>query len=322
MGVNLKDIVPHEPLEFEQLNGRTIAIDALNTLYQFLASIRQPDGTPLMNSKGEVTSHLTGLLYRTSNLLKLGIKPVFVFDGVPHKLKHHELERRAEFKKESQEEWQKAKDEGRIEDALKHAKRTSRFTDEMLKDSKLLLEYMGIPFIQAPSEGESQCAYMCLKGEAWAVGSQDYDALLFGAPRVVKGLTLSGKMELSMIELDRTLSSLGVSREQLVDIAILVGTDFNEGVHGIGPKKGLKAVKENRLGEFQVDFDFNEIRDIFLKPKTTDDYEVKWGLADEKGLVEFLCRRHDFSESRVVNAARELVERQKAFTQQNLSKWF
>ncbi|MBM3309577.1 MAG: flap endonuclease-1 [Candidatus Altiarchaeales archaeon] len=322
MGVNLKDIVPHEPLEFGQLKGRTIAVDALNTLYQFLASIRQPDGTPLMNSSGEVTSHLTGLLYRTSNLLRLGIKPVFVFDGKPHKLKHHELERRAEFKKESQEEWQKARDEGRIEDALKHAKRTSRMTDEMLADSKTLLDYMGVPFIQAPSEGEAQCAYMCLKGEAWAVGSQDYDALLFGAPRVVKGLTLSGKMELSMIELDKTLSSLGVTREQLVDVAILVGTDFNEGVHGIGPKKGLKAVKEDKMGEFQMEVDLNEVRSIFLKPETTDVYEVKWGVADENGLVEFLCKRHDFSQARVVNAARELVESQKAFTQQSLSKWF
>ncbi|MFH1126307.1 MAG: flap structure-specific endonuclease, partial [Candidatus Altiarchaeota archaeon] len=243
-------------------------------------------------------------------------------DGEPPKLKHHELERRAEFKKESYEEWEKARKEGRIEDALKHAKRTSRFTDEMLADSKRLLDYMGIPYIQSPSEGEAQCVHLCLKNDAWAVGSQDYDALLFGAPRLVKGLTLSGKIELSLVELDKTLSSLGVTREQLVDIAILVGTDFNDGVRGIGPKKGLKAVKEGTMQELGIDFNMGEIRDIFLKPKVTDDYMVKWGMADEKSLMEFLCGRHDFSHTRVVNAARELVERQKAFSQQSLDRWF
>lgn len=322
MGVNLKDIVPHQILDFEQLHGKTIAIDALNTLYQFLASIRQPDGTPLMNSGGEVTSHLTGLLYRTSNLLKLGIKPIFVFDGEPPELKHHELQKRAEFKKESHAEWEKAKSEGRLEDALKYAKRTSRLTDEMLADSKQLLDYMGVPYIQAPSEGEAQCVHICLKNEAWAVGSQDYDALLFGAPRLVKGLTLSGKIELSLVDLSKTLEALGITREQLVDVAILVGTDFNDGVKGVGPKKGLKAVKENRMKELEIDFDLNEIRNIFLKPKVTDDYNIKWGSTDEKALVEFLCKKHNFSETRVVNAAHELLERQKAFSQQSLDRWF
>lgn len=322
MGVNLKDIVPHQPLDFEQLHGKTIAVDALNTLYQFLASIRQPDGTPLMNSRGEITSHLTGLLYRTSNLLNLGIKPVFVFDGEPPELKHHELERRADFKRESEEEWDRAMKEGRLEDALKHAKRTSRLTDEMLADAKMLLEYMGVPCIQAPSEGEAQCVHLCLKNEAWAVGSQDYDALLFGAPRLVKGLTLSGKMELSLVELEKTLEALGVTREQLIDVAILVGTDYNEGVRGIGPKKGVKCVKENRLSELEIGFDLDEVRGLFLKPNVTDDYEIKWGVADEAMLVEFLCRKHDFSQTRVVNAARELVERQKAFSQQSLDRWF
>jgi len=322
MGVNLKDIVPHQELSFDQLHGKTIAVDALNTLYQFLASIRQPDGTPLMNSRGEITSHLTGLLYRTSNLLKLGIKPVFVFDGQPPKLKHQELQRRADFKKESREEWETAKSEGRLEDALKHAKRTSRLTDEMLEDSKRLLDLMGVPHIQAPSEGEAQCVHLCIKGEAWAVGSQDYDALLFGAPKLVKGLTLSGKIELSLVELSSTLECLGITREQLVDVAILVGTDFNEGVRGIGPKKGLKAVKENRLSELEIGFDLDEVRGIFLNPKVDDDYTLKWGSADEQGLVEFLCGRHDFSQNRVVNAARELVARQKEFSQQSLDRWF
>ncbi|MDD5111989.1 MAG: flap endonuclease-1 [Candidatus Altiarchaeota archaeon] len=322
MGVNLKDIVSHQPIEFERLRGKTIAIDALNTLYQFLSSIRQPDGTPLMNSKGEVTSHLTGLLYRTSNLYNLGIRPIYVFDGKPPELKVRELERRAQLKRESREEWEKAKLEGRTEDALKHAKRTSRLTGAMLEDAKTLLGFMGVPYLQAPSEGEAQCVRLCQKNDAWAVGSQDYDALLFGAPRLVKGLTMSGKMELSLVELDKNLEALGINRNQLIDIALLVGTDFNDGINGIGPKKGLKAVKEGKVNELAAGIDMDELRRIFLEPDVTDDYEVNWGMADENRMVEFLSGRHDFSRTRVSSAARELVERQKSFTQKTLDRWF
>jgi len=261
MGVNLKAIVSHEPIDFEDLKGRVIAIDALNSLYQFLASIRQPDGTPLMDSKKRVTSHLSGLLYRTVRLVQIGIKPVYVFDGEPPELKKKEIEERREMKEEAEYEWEKAKREKRLEDAKKFAMRTSRLTEEMLNDSKNLLDYMGIPCVQAPSEGEAQCVHLCIKGDAWAVGSQDYDSLLLGAPRLVRGLTLSGTFELSIVHLNKVLKELNLNREQLIDIAILVGTDFNEGVKGIGPKKALKIVREGRLDEIrkELDFDFNAV---------------------------------------------------------------
>jgi len=237
MGVNLKDITPHEPIFFEDLKGKIIAIDALNTLYQFLASIRQPDGTPLMDSQGRVTSHLSGILYRTGRLVELGIKPIYVFDGEPPKLKRRELEGRAKIKKDAEAEWKKALEEKRLEDAKKFASRTSRLTDEMLEDSKKLISLMGIPWVQAPSEGEAQCVHLCRKGDAWGVGSQDYDSLLLGAERLVRGLTLSGRFELEIIHLEKALKELNLTREELVDIAILVGTDFNSGVKGIGPKR-------------------------------------------------------------------------------------
>ena len=322
MGVNLREIVRHEPLEFRDLKGKVIAIDALNSLYQFLSIIRQPDGTPLMDSNGRITSHLSGLFYRTTRLVELGIKPIYVFDGEPPVLKKREIEERKETKKEAEKEWQKALSEGRLEDAKKFAGRTSRFTDEMLKDSKDLLEYMGIPYVQAPSEGEAQCAYMCRKGDAWAVGSQDYDTLLFGAPRLVKGLNLSGKFELSIIHLDKVLHELNLSREELIDIAILVGTDFNEGVKGIGPKKALKVVTENRLGELGIDFDIDAIREIFLKPKVTDEYELNWTEPDRGSLIEFLCKGHDFSENRIEKAINNLKNALKELSQRDLSAWF
>lgn len=322
MGVNLKDIVPHEPLNFEDLKGKVIAIDALNSLYQFLASIRQPDGTPLMDSKNRVTSHLSGLLYRTVRLIQLGIKPIYVFDGEPPKLKEREIMQRRELKENAHYEWKKAIKEERLEDAKKFAQRTSKITEEMLDDSKKLLKFMGVPYVQAPSEGEAQCVELCKRNDSWAVGSQDYDALLLGAPRLVKGLTLSGTFELTMVYLEGVLSELQITREQLVDIAILVGTDFNDGIKGIGPKKALKIVRENRLGEIQFDFDFTEVKNIFLKPVVTDDYGLEWKNPDIDSMVEFLSKEHDFSGERVRRAGENLTTAFKEFSQKGLGEWF
>ena len=324
MGVNLRDIVSHEPISFEDLKGRVIAVDALNMLYQFLASIRQPDGTPLMDSEGRVTSHLSGLFYRTVRLVHMGIKPVYVFDGEPPKLKEREIERRRGIKKEAMYEWERAKRDGRLEDARKYAMRTSRITEEMLGDSKNLLSCMGIPYVQAPSEGEAQCVHLCIKGDAWAVGSQDYDSLLLGAPKLVRGLTLSGTFELTLMELERILEGLSLDRSQLIDIAILVGTDFNEGVKGIGPKKALKIVREGRLNEIkaELDFDYNAVKEIFLNPKVTDEYVIEWGAPNRTQAVEFLSGEYGFSEDRVNKAVSNLEKSMKEFTQKELSAWF
>lgn len=321
MGVNLKDVIDSEPLDFSDLSGKTIAVDALNSLYQFLASIRQADGTPLMDANGNITSHLSGLFYRTTRLLKMGIKPVYVFDGEPDPLKKETLEKRKAHKERARREWDKAKAEGRVEDARKYAARTSRMTPEMIEESKTLLESMGVPFIQAPGEGEAQCALLARNGDAWACGSQDYDSLLFGAPVLVKGLTLSGQLELQIIRLKKALDALGITREQLVELALLVGTDFNEGVKGVGPKKGLSAVREGKAGELGLP-DLEGLKSIFLEPNVSTDYEIKWSSVDVEGLVEFLSGAHSFSEERVRRQAKELTQAYAQFTQQSLFKWF
>lgn len=322
MGVNLRDIIKSEIIGLNELKGKAIAIDAMSFLYQFLSSIRQPDGTPLMDSQGRTTSHLSGLMYRTSQLIKHGIKPVYVFDGKPPELKSKEIKRRKERKAEAHEKWEKAKEEGDMELALKHAKRTSRFTEEMLDDSKKLLTFMGIPWIQAPSEGEAQCVYMCKKGDAWAVASQDYDAILLGAPKLIKNLTLGRGRDIEIIYGEKVLENLNLTREQLIDIAILIGTDFNSGVHGIGPKKALKIVSESQINELELDFDIGAVREIFLKPKTTDDYELKWKTPDKENLIKFLCDEHDFSRKRVEKAGNDIEKNFKEFSQKSLSSWF
>jgi len=339
MGVDLGDLFERKEIELTELNGKIIAIDAYNTLYQFLSIIRQRDGTPLKNRRGEVTSHLSGILYRTTNLVEAGIKPVFVFDGKPSELKKQTIEGRKKTRADAAQKWEMAVAEGAEDaDAFKHAQASSHLKGNMVEDAKTLLGFMGIPVVQAPSEGEAQATFMVQNGDAYAVGSQDYDALLLGSPLVVRNLAVTGKRKLpgkgvyvevkpEIIKLEDGLSVLGLSREQLVDIAILVGTDFNPGIKGIGPKKALKLINkhgsiEGALSELDTDIkDMQEVREIFLNPDVTADYELKWKQPDSDAIMEFLCSGHDFSEVRVSKAVERLVDASDT-GQQTLDKWF
>ena len=328
MGVKFKDIVSPEEISLKDLEGRTIAIDAYNTIYQFLSGIRQRDGSPLMDQNGNVTSHLSGILYRTASIVDKGIKPVYVFDGESHEHKAKTLEQRRAIKEEAMEKWREAKAAGNIEEARKFAIRTSRMSPYILESSKKLLDYMGIPYVQAIGEGEAQGAYMVEQGDAWAVASQDYDCLLFGAPRIVRNLTLSGGLSnLEYLELEKVLEELELSREQLIDVALMVGTDFNEGIHGIGAKTGLKLIRNNSLedvlvqkGITDVEVEPDELREIFLKHEVNTDYEIKFKSAKKDKLIEFMCEEHGFSESRVLNVTDKL--KKLSSTQKSLEDWF
>jgi flap endonuclease-1 len=328
MGVKFKDIVSPEEISLKDLEGRTIAIDAYNTIYQFLSGIRQRDGSPLMDHNGNVTSHLSGILYRTASIVDKGIKPVYVFDGESHEHKAKTLEQRRAIKEEAMEKWREAKAAGNIEEARKFAIRTSRMSPYILESSKELLDYMGIPYVQAIGEGEAQGAYMVEQGDAWAVASQDYDCLLFGAPRIVRNLTLSGGLSnLEYLELEKVLEELELSREQLIDVALMVGTDFNEGIHGIGAKTGLKLIRNNSLedvlvqkGITDVEVEPDELREIFLKHEVNTDYEIKFKSAKKDKLIEFMCEKHGFSESRVLNVTDKL--KKLSSTQKSLEDWF
>jgi len=340
--VNLGELVPKTKVDLTSLSGKSIAIDAYNALYQFLAIIRQPDGTPLKDSTGRVTSHLSGLLYRTANLVEMGIKAVYVFDGVPPALKEVEIKRRAKVKEEALVKYERALQEGRIEEARTYAQMTSRLKDYMAEDSKRLLNLMGVPWIQAPSEGEAQAAYLAKKGDTNYCASQDYDSLLFGTPRLVRNVTISGRRKLpkkavyvevipEIVELDHVLKELEITREQLIDIGILVGTDFNpEGIKGIGPKTALKLVKQHgsleklpELKEEEFPVEPQRIREIFLNPKVTDNYKLAWKDPDVEGIVDFLCRERDFSEERVRKALKKMTEGlRKAKGKVTLEEWF
>ncbi len=343
MGVNLRDIVPKTPVKLEDLSGKIVAIDAFNALYQFLAIIRQPDGTPLKDSTGKVTSHLSGLLYRTSNLMEMGIKPVYVFDGVPPVLKHEEIERRKQIKVEAAVHYEKAIAKGDTAKARMFAQATTSLKDYMKEDAHQLLRLMGLPWVQAPSEGEAQAAHMTRLGDADYTASQDYDSLLFGAPKLIRNITISGRRKLpsknvyidvipELIVLDETLKTCEITYEQLIDVGILVGTDFNpDGIKGLGPKTALKLIKEHGTLENALPHIKNaefphppqSIREIFLHPKVTDDYKLEWSEPDAEGIVNFLVRQKDFSEDRVRKAIEKMLQgSQKLKGKTTLEKWF
>lgn len=327
MGLQIGDLVSRKEVAFKDLKGKTIAIDAFNVIYQFLSSVRQPDGTPLMDSNGNVTSHLSGLFYRNVALLAEGIHLIYVFDGDYNVLKGKTHELRQAAKEQMAQKYEEAVDEEDMEAMGKYAKGLSRLDTQMIAESKELLEAMGVAVVQAPGEGEMQAAELVKSGQAWAVGSQDYDALVVGATRLIQNLTLARKRKTvsgfiyiapEMIEFEGVINQLGITWDQLICLAILVGTDFNPGgVRGIGPKKALALVKQfvypvkifesvvERHGD--LGFNWREIFEIFKKPDVSK-HKVSFPKLNELKIKEILVRRHEFSAERVENQLVKLRE--------------
>lgn len=341
MGVDLGPLAKQRTrISLDQIDGLIVAIDAYNALYQFLAIIRGEGGELLMDSHGNVTSHLSGLFYRTINILESGGKPLYVFDGRPPDLKMREVMRRSEIKRNAEAEYKVAIESGDIAAAKKYAAMTSRLTSSMVQDAKSLLTLMGVPWVQAPSEGEAEASYLTMKGIAWATVSQDYDSLLFGSPTLLRNLTVSGRRKLpgkgvyievypEIIRLQDVLSATGLGREQLIDVGILLGTDFNpDGFEKVGPATALKYVKkygklENipELREELSKLDYNAIREIFLHPDVRDIEPPQWKPLEREGVTRFLCDLHDFSPSRVASALGRISDF-KPSQSSTLEKWF
>lgn len=344
MGVkNIKDLFQGTPIDLDYLRQKKLAVDAYNILYQFLASIRGYDGSLLSDAEGTVTSHLSGLLYRNARLLEKGIKLVYVFDGEPSQLKREEIKRRAEVKQKAREELEEALERGDMERARTVAQRTSKLTKSMVEDGKKLLSLMGIPVVEAPQEGESQAAYLVQQKKVWAVASQDYDSLLFGSPILIRNLTLSGRRRLprsnryitvnvESYQQHELLQTLDITREQLVDLSILIGTDFNpDGVKGVGPKTAYKLIKEHgnletilaKEEKIVLDADFEAIREIFLEPKVSNDYDLAFKPIDIDGIVSFLCDDRGFAKDRVINTLQKAKKGQdSALKQKSLDSFF
>ena len=332
MGVVLTPIVQPRQIALAELRGKTLAVDAHGDLYQFLALIRLRDGTPLKDARGRVTSHLSGLFFRTTRLMaEHQLRLVFVFDGAPPPEKQEELNRRRVIRTEFEHARQEALAQGDLKTAYAKATMTSRLTREMADEARELLTLLGLPVVQAPSEGEAQAAHMAQRGGVWAAASKDYDTLLFGTPRLLRFLSISGKEFLpskgqfrplipEVIDLEVQLAAWGISRESAIDLALLVGTDFHEGVRGIGPKKALTLVKKyGRIEAMPGDIreamgDVDALRRIYLAPAVTDDYTIDFSEPDHDAVVRFLCEERQFSTERVTDAlARAFPQQQPLF---------
>lgn len=315
MGIKLWDELPKKQIEISELKGKVLAVDASPILYQFLASIRQRDGTPLMDSQGNITSHLMGISTRITRLMEEGLKLAFCFDGRPPDLKIHEQERRELKKRLAEEKFREAEEEEDAASMLRYAKQTIRLSREIVEQSKELLTALGIPVIQCPSESEAQCAFIAEQGDAWAVVSQDADTLLFGAPRLIRNLTISQKRKLpsgaivankpELIDLKETLKQLDINQDQLIALGMLIGTDFNiGGVKRVGPKTALKLVKQypsfdQLFKEVKADFNWKQIYAVFKSMPIMKNYQLKWHPPDESKIKEILVEKHDFSPERV-----------------------
>ena len=338
MGVQISSLVKKNELEMQSLAGKKVAIDAYNTIYQFLSIIRDHfTGEPLRDSEGRVTSHLSGLMYRFSNVVQAGVKPVMVFDGKPPEFKWQTTQKRADIKKEAQKKWEDAKARG--ETGIKYAQATSKITPEILESSKELLGYMGVPVVQAPSEGEALCSFLCQEKVVDYAASQDYDALLFGAPKLIRNLSMSGKKKLpgkqqwievkpEMLELSEVLRELGINREQLIMMGMLIGTDYNSGVKGIGPKTALKVVKEHKTldnvlknVQWTDDIDPQKVFDWFIDPPKGDIPKIEWKSPQPDKIMHFLLDEHGFSRERVEKIISRLEETKKKGAQSSLSGW-
>ena len=340
MGLDLKSLLVRDKTKLESFTNKIVAIDAYNAIYQFLAIIRGPEGLHLTDTKGRVTSHITGLFYRNINFLSLGIKPVYIFDGKPPSLKSAEIEHRKQIKKDATVKYERALSEGKMDDAKKYAQQTTSMRDGMVDDSKHLLDLFGIPHIQAPSEGEATAAFLTKNGMADVAASQDFDSILFGAKNLVRNFTNSGRRKLpnrntyidiepEIINYQKNLDELGITREQFVDVGILIGTDFNpDGFERIGPKTAIKMIKEHgrledvaQIQEQLEKINFNAIRKIFLKPEIAKVDKIEFGKIDYDGIADYLSNERSFSRDRIdssLNRLKKSLEKKS----QTLEKWF
>ncbi|MFH0832658.1 MAG: flap endonuclease-1 [Candidatus Aenigmatarchaeota archaeon] len=334
MGIQLTDLVKGNEITIEDLRNRRIAIDSFNWIYQFLSIIRQRDGEPLKDSKGRVTSHISGLFYRTTKLLEANVKPVFVFDGKPPEFKVV-VEKRRDIRLEAMREWKSALERKDYEAARKFAMRSSTVTEEIINGSKELLSAFGVPVIQAPSEGEALCSVMTRNGDVYATATQDYDSLLFGCNKLVRNLSITGKRKRGtsyvtvnpeLLTLDDLLKNLEINQDQLIMLGILIGTDYNPGgVSGYGPKRALELVKAKKtlnevMKELVWDFDVSA-EDIFnfFKHPTVSDYKIEFTEIDENKIKKILCDEYDFSEERVDNVLKKMKREE---SQEGLGKFF
>lgn len=327
--------------EMKNYFGRRIAIDASMSIYQFIIAMKgfqDGQGVELTNEAGEVTSHLNGLFGRTLRMIDEGLKPIYVFDGAPPELKKAELEERRAKAAEAEAEFQRAKDAGDDEAMERLSKRTVRVTKEQTSDCKRLLRLMGLPIVEARGEAEAQCAELVRCGKAWAVATEDMDALTFGSKILLRHLTFSEakKRPVNEYHLEQILAQTGFTMDMFIDLCILLGCDYTTKIPGIGPQKAYEGIEKYKSIEKFIenidttkhpipeDFNYAEARKLFQKPdvEPCDNVKLDFKEPDEEGLIAFLCEEKLFNRERVEKGIARLKAALQKKSQTRLDQWF
>ncbi|MFB6103776.1 MAG: flap endonuclease-1 [Halobacteriaceae archaeon] len=277
---DLRQLAALTPVALDDVGGGVVAIDAHNWLYKYLTTtVRFTNAGVYTTEEGEEVANLVGIVQGLPKLLAADLTPVFVFDGGPTELKAEELAERREQREATEERLAAAREEGDAVEIARLESRTQRLTETIQHTTRELFDRLDVPWVDAPAEGEAQAAWMARNDDAIDyAGSDDYDTLLFGAPYTLRQLTSSGDAEL--MDFEQTLADTDLTWEQLVDVAILIGTDFNDGISGYGPTTAVDAVHEHGdlWGVFEAEdlhIDHaDRIRQLFLDPAITRDYDL------------------------------------------------
>ncbi|MFB6157090.1 MAG: flap endonuclease-1 [Haloferacaceae archaeon] len=275
----LRELAAISTVAIAEVGDSVVAVDAHNWLYRYLTTtVKFTRDAAYTTEAGEEVANLVGAVQGVAKLLEADVAPVFVFDGAVTDLKEAEVEERRERREAAEERLAAAEERGDAVEAARLEARTQRLTPVIHETTRGLFDRLGITYVEAPAEGEAQAAFMNRRGDVDYVGTEDYDALLFGAPRTLRGLT--GSADLELMEFEATLEALDLTWERLVDVAILIGTDFNEGVRGMGPTTAVEAVREH--GDLWGVLDAegadvpgaDRVRELFLDPPVTEEYDV------------------------------------------------
>jgi flap endonuclease-1 len=285
---------------------KKIAIDISIIIYQSVIAIRN-SGSDLTNDKGEITSHILGLFNRTLSFLDKGIIPVYVFDGKPPKLKQKILDARKVVKQKALEKLSETTNEA---DKIKYLKRSVNITKEQMEQCRELLDFMGIPYIDAPEEADSQLSYLCKSSMVYAVLTEDMDILTFGSPKIIRNLT-SHKKSVIEISLDNILEKLKLTNDEFIELCILFGCDYCPHLSDIKPEILYKTFIKNKnldktllelknMGHNVPDiFNYQDAKDYFkeaihtpiepniLKLKDVNDDKLVSLLVDKYGLIKY-----------------------------------
>ena len=320
---DLRDLAVIESVPFGDLRGSVVAIDAHNWLYRYLTTtVRWTRDDVYTTAAGEEVPNLVGTVQGLAKLLENDLVPIFVFDGGVTELKAAEVERRCKQKETAEKREAEARERGDAIEAARMASRTQRLTAVILETTRELLGLLGVPVVEAPAEGEAQAAHMARSGLVNYVGSEDYDTLLFGAPRTVRGITSDGDPE--RMDFEATLDAHDLSWEGLVDVGILCGTDFNEGVTGIGPKTAVKLVHEHGdlWGVLEAEDAYVEnadlVRELFLDPDVKSvevDAEIE---PDIEAARAYVTAEWEVPESEVARGFERIAE---SVSQTGLDRW-